>query len=135
MKPKLFGDVTTPNILIVQEDLVEKEAASSISPLLNKAYCAEYQPGNTLNWIQQNQPDLIILKLKKSEVNYLDLIISLRLDWLTRDIPILIIGNRFVLRSTANLDYDACLKTPYSMEELERAICSLIRTPACQAFA
>lgn len=136
MKPQIFGDTSTPTILIVRENRSEIEANSSISSLLNRAYRVDYQPNKTLAWIQQNQPDLIILNLRKVEADYLDLIACLKLDWLTRDIPILIIGNRFTLQSVANLDCDACLKTPYSTQELERVICSLVQnTSACQAFS
>ena len=133
MNPRIFDGVAIPTIVIIQEPALRIN--SFISPLFNKAYWLKYHPGKTLDWIQQNQPDLIILKLDKTKENCSNLITSLKLDWLTRDIPILVIGNKFILQSTANLGYDACLKTPYSIKELERAICSLVSTPACHSLA
>lgn len=88
-----------------------------------------------LAWIQQNQPDLIILNLELSQIINLQLVSALRLDWLTRNIPIMIVTNpsqKFQL--IAKLDYDLCLTKPYSTVAFEQAICSLLSLPACEVY-
>lgn len=88
---------------------------------------------DTVSWIQQHQPDLIILDLDWSQVAHLQLISGLRMDWLTRLIPIMaIVGSKAQLISTVQLDYDVCLLEPYSQSELEKSICDLISLPACE---
>ena len=136
MKPHPTSESRLPTILIVQDDLVQIGSDSSILALFNKVYIPQSQNRITLSWIQQNQPNLIFLELTKCpEQNYLSLITLLRLDWLTRDIPIVIAGSAFVFNSVKNLDYNTYLTTPYSTRELEEVICSLTDTSCCKIFA
>lgn len=136
MKTPKFGDHCLPTILVVRDS--ESLASFSASGLarFHLVYVAK-SPDNfsTLAWIQENQPDLVIFELQHPETPVLSLITPLRLDWLTRDIPIMVTGNRLALQSIVNLDYDACLITPYSTANLEQAICSLINASSCQIFA
>ncbi|MEL6495569.1 MAG: hypothetical protein AAFQ41_10675, partial [Cyanobacteria bacterium J06623_7] len=60
------------------------------------------------------------------------LISTLKLDWLTRNIPILTIGDSLRQKSLNSLNYDAHLTKPYSLSELEQTICSLVCLPACK---
>ncbi|MCC0176620.1 hypothetical protein I4641_06460 [Waterburya agarophytonicola K14] len=136
MNPHTIGDSTFPTILIVQEKIVKIGSDSLILTLFNKVYISQKQNKIVLSWIQQNQPNLIILELNKSlEENCSSLITLLRSDWLTRDIPIVVTGNSFVLRAIKNLDYNTFLKTPYSSRELEKVVCSLTHLSACKVFA
>ena len=129
-----------PAVLIVQ-DRSEKLALNSlIVNSFQQTYISITESvtknSNILVWIQQNQPYLIILNLAWSKINELDLITALRLDWLTRDIPILAIAkckkDRF---RVMNLDCNAYLFKPYSTLELEQTICSLVANPICLSCA
>jgi len=136
MKISKLDNNCLPTILIVQDDESDRAFESSFLNLFDTVYISKSQNYiMTLSWIQQNQPDLIILRLKKAELPCLSLITSLKMDWLTRDIPTVVIGNRLAVQSVSNLDYDACLTTPYSAKDLTRVICSFVHSPLCQIFA
>ena len=132
MNFKRYGNSHSPTILIVQNSFRKLELDSSILSLFNIVHLSQSENTAVLSWIQQNQPDLIVLELDCLEKPYESLITSIRLDWLTRDIPIIVTGNKFVLQSMNNLDYDACITTPYLAKKLYRVICSLIDSPFCQ---
>ncbi|MEM6610778.1 MAG: hypothetical protein AAF652_00705 [Cyanobacteria bacterium P01_C01_bin.72] len=102
---------------------------SSLIAAFNLVNISISEPATILSWVQQYQPDLVILNLEWSQVIELQLITALRLDWLTRNIPILMLGNSPASEETsAALDYDAYLTKPYSNSALEGAIYSLIPT-------
>ena len=88
-----------------------------------------------VSWIQQHQPDLIVLELDWSQVANLQLVSALRLDWLTRLIPIIAIVGKTAqkLRSAEQLDCDRLVE-PYSLLELEKSICQLLSLPACSSL-
>lgn len=90
-----------------------------------------------LPWVQQYQPDLIVLDLASSQIINLQLIAALRLDWLTRNIPILILAGSTSkqIELLEQLDYNDFLIKPYSSVELGKKICSLVSTPACKIYA
>ena len=119
-------------LLIVNDDRAKLSANSTVLTSFNQIYFSITEALNIFSWAQQYQPDLIILDLKWSEVVELQLIPALRLDWLTRNIPILMIADSAPLQSVASLDYNAYLTKPYSLFELEQTICSLISLPICQ---
>ncbi len=125
-------DPRLPTILVVQDSKTELISNSIIANSFKQVYVSIDQNSHTLAWIQQNQPDLIILNLEWSKLREMDLVTALRLDWLTRNIPILAIGDCIYL---FNLDCDACLIEPYSTSDLEKAICSLISSPVCLSYA
>ena len=116
-------------LLIVNDDRAKLFANSTVLTSFNQIYFSITEALNIFSWAQQYQPDLIILDLKWSEVVELQLIPALRLDWLTRNIPILMIADSAPLQSVASLDYNAYLTKPYSLFELEQTICSLISLP------
>ena len=116
-------------LLIVNDDRAKLFANSTVLTSFNQIYFSITEALNIFSWAQQYQPDLIILDLKWSEVVELQLIPTLRLDWLTRNIPILMIADSAPLQSVASLDYNAYLTKPYSLFELEQTICSLISLP------
>ena len=129
-----------PAILIVQ-DSQEKLTLNSLGINSFQQTCISVTESVTKNtdifsWIQQNQPDLIILNLEWSKISELNLTTTLRLDWLTRNIPILAIANRKSDRFwITNLDCDAYLFKPYSKLELETAIVSLVSNFAGFSYA
>ena len=125
----------SPTILIVGDREQKKEFNSAILSEFNKVYFSNLECTTVLSWIQQNQPSLIIFKFDCPKKLNSDLISSLRLDWLTRNIPIIIMSNRFALQSIADLDYDAYLSWSDTTADLEKAVCSLINTLACQINA
>ena len=123
-------------ILIVQNNRDQQQlgANSRILAWHEQVYIYSKKTTKILSWVQQHQPDLVVLDLELFQIKKMELISLLRLDWLTRTIPIIIITN---LKShpklaTANLDFDACLVKPYSIQELESVICSLLPTPDCE---
>ena len=117
---------------------ITESARSHCKKQLNSELTSQHvgsQDTEILTWIQQNQPDLIVIEYASHPESYSNLITPLKLDWLTRNIPIVIVCSRFFLKSIENLDYDACLNSPYSEADLNKAICSLIRLPICHIFA
>jgi DNA-binding response OmpR family regulator len=115
-------------LLIVNNSQEKLTPSCSILASFNQIYISILEAPTILPWIQQHQPDLIILDLEWFQVIDLQLITTLRLDWLTRSMPILVIANPSTspLQSIAGLDYDAYLSKPYSPSALEAAICSLV---------
>lgn len=122
-------------ILIVQNHRDQKQLGinSRILALSDPVYIYSKKTTTILSGIQQHQPDLILLDLELFQIKEMELISLLRLDWLTRTIPIIIVTNLASQSklAIANLDYDATLVKPYSLQELERVICSLLPTPEC----
>ena len=135
MNPKTSTDERSPIILVVRDHERKIKSNSRILSAFNLIYSSGSQNRKNLIWIQQNQPDLIIVECEHSLKSCSSLITLLKLDWLTRNIPIIVAGNRFALKSIADLDYDACLNLPYSEADLDRVICSLIGLPICQVSA
>lgn len=129
------GDRQLSTILVVQDSNIPLAADSKILNSFKEVYVSIGQGTGTLLWIQQNQPDLIILNLEGSKIAELDLIAALKLDWLTRHIPILAIVNQSDRFQAANLDCDAYIAKSYSTLELEKAICSLVSNPVCLSYA
>ena len=133
MNKNAISKLRSPTILLVSNDRNLLSSDSLIISSLNQVCISILEATQIITWIQQHQPDLIILDLGWSEIINLQLITALRLDWLTRNIPIAIITNSGgqPFYSLATLDYDACLIKPFTTQELEQTICSLIPTSAC----
>ena len=123
-------------ILIVQNHREQKQLGTNSRILAwhDQVYIYSKQATKILSGVQQHQPDLVVLDLELFQIKKMELISLLRLDWLTRTIPIMIITNlkSYPKLATANLDFDACLVKPYSLQELERVICSLLPIPGCE---
>jgi len=115
-------------LLIVNNSQEKLTPDCPILTSFNQTYISILEAPTILPWIQQHQPDLIILDLEWFQVIDLQLITTLRLDWLTRNIPILVIANPSTSppQPIASLDYDGYLSKPYSPPALEAAICSLV---------
>lgn len=126
MDRKVASNYRQPTILIVSNNKTELLLSSSILTSFDR-FQVVFKEQETLSWIQQHQPDLIILDLEEFE-KLLPLVTSLKLDWLTRDIPIIAIVDSAVRQSSlsADLNYDACLTKTYSVRELEQKVFSLV---------
>ena len=119
-------------VLVVSNGKAQQLKNSTLLAPLNCVYIS-VSDDNIISWIQQHQPDLIVLELDWSQAVNLQLISALRLDWLTRLIPIIAIVGLTAqkLRSAEQLDCD-CLVEPYSLSELEKSICKLFPLPTCK---
>lgn len=125
-----------PTILIVQENQTKLASDSEILSGFNQVNIPVVEAMTIVAWVQRHQPDLVIFDIDYLQIVNLGLITALRLDWLTRKIPILVISNvsNKELQSRANLDCNAYLRKPYVTRELEQAICSLVPTAACKSY-
>ena len=123
-----------PTILIVSNSRQELTFNSPILASFNLVNLLFQEP-ETLSWIQQHQPDLIVLDLEWSQLSHLQLVTNLKLDWLTRDIPVVAIVNSIAQqhRLMSDINYDGYSLRPYSIIELEKHVCSLIATFDCQS--
>ena len=135
MNQKVTGNYYLPTLLLINDQPEKLEINSSILASLKQVSMSILEAREILSWIQQYQPDLIILNARLSQIINLQLITTLKLDWLTRNIPILLITTAAQkLQSEKTLDYDACLIAPYSPVELDKTICSLVSVPACNVY-
>ena len=125
--------IGSPTLLIISHDREKFVANSAIMAAFNRVHISALEVLKIVCWVQQHQPDLIIIDLSRSQIVQLQLIPALRLDWLTRNIPILIIADSPSLQPLEDIDYDACLTKPYSPNELEQAVCSLISVSASKS--
>jgi PleD family two-component response regulator len=133
---KISHDHYLPTVLIVQENQTKLASDSAILSGFNQVNIPRVEATTIVIWVQRHQPDLIIFDIDYSQIVQLGLITALRLDWLTRKIPILVISNISTkeLQSRVSLDCNAYLKKLYSTKELEQTICSLVPTPACKSY-
>ncbi len=136
MNHSIFSNGYLPTILIARDYPAELVFDSPILASFNQVYAPIIEAMAILAWVQQHQPDLIILDIQWSKIVELGLITTLRLDWLTRNIPIVIIGSlsEQKIQPKTNLDGNAYLTKPYSTQELEKVVCSLVPCPACKAL-
>ena len=123
-------------LLIVNNDRTKLNTNSAVLASFNRHDISMVEEPDVLSWIQQHQPDLIILNLEWSQLIKRQLIAVLKLDWLTRNIPIMVILDSTALRlnSAERLNYDACLVEPYSTTELDKNIGSLVSVSACELY-
>jgi|GEM_PF-1942717 len=123
-----------PTLLVINNNDTKLVFDSSVLASFNQVYISIREFSAILDWVQQYQPDLIIVDIAWSKITNLQLIAALRLDWLTRNIPIMIITgcNNQQIEGLGQLDYDAHLSKPYSAAELGKKICSLVSIPACE---
>ena len=122
-------------MLVIQDSTEILASDSAILNSFKQVYKTVTKSFDTLIWIQQNQPALIVLNLEDLEIDELDLVTALRTDWLTRNIPILAIADKCNRFRISNLDCDEYLSKPYSISKLEKAICSLVYSPSCTRYA
>ena len=128
MNQDILGQQYLPTILIVKNYPQKLRLTSKILAAFNQVYVPTIEVNTVLPKVQQQQPDLVILDFEYSKIVTSGLIIALRLDWLTRSIPIVLISNS----PQADLDCDVYLTKNYSKEELKRTICSFVNSPVCK---
>lgn len=119
-----------PTVLVINNNQSKLPTDSLLLASLNQVCMPILEFSKILEWIQQHQPDLIVLDIEWSQIINLQLIAALRLDWLTRNIPIMIItgSTSQQIETLGQLDYDAFLIKPYSVAELREKISSLLPT-------
>lgn len=123
-------------LLVVNHGRAKLKTNSSVLATFNRHDLSIAEEPDVLSWVQQHQPDLIILNLEWAQLVKRQLIAALRLDWLTRNIPIMVILDSTAsrLNSAEKLNCDACLVEPYSTAELDRNIGSLVPVSACELY-
>lgn len=135
MNQNILGNQYSPTILIAKDYQEELKLDSQILASSNQVYVPVVNATEILSWVQQHQPDLIILDLEYPKIVESGIVTALKLDWLTRRIPIVVVCNlaKGNCISQEDLDCDAYLAKPYLERELEKVICSLVSSPACEA--
>ena len=73
---------TQKTLLVVNHDRTKLKTNSSVLATFNRHDLFAEEP-DVLSWVQQHQPDLIILNLEWAQLVKRQLIAALRLDWLT----------------------------------------------------
>ncbi|MEM7592850.1 MAG: response regulator [Cyanobacteria bacterium P01_A01_bin.83] len=133
MNKNAASQLSSPTVLVVGKDRAIPISDSLVIASLNQVYISILEAAKILAWVQQHQPDLIVIDIGWSQIIKLQLITALRLDWLTRNIPIIVITSNQAkqIDEQTTLDCDAFLIKPYAIKDLEQTICSLISTPAC----
>lgn len=135
MKYNITFGYYAKTLLVVNHDRAKLKTNSSVLATFNR-HDLVAEEADVLSWVQQHQPDLIILNLEWAQLVKRQLIAALRLDWLTRNIPIMVILDPTAskLNSTEELNCDACLVEPYSTADLDRNIRSLVPVSACELY-
>lgn len=76
-----------------------------------------------LSLAQQEQPDSILIDLQMPQINGVELLKILRIDWLTRDIPIIAITTSIAIdQAVLEAEFDDYLLKPYTRKDLQKAI-------------
>ena len=118
-----------PTVLVVEDNEDNLIYISTALALLNCHSIITKDAIKSLSLAQENQPDMIILDIKMPKLSGIDLINLLKLDWLTRNIPVIAVTalareqeKKLILDAGFN-DY---LVKPFLIEDLEQIICSHI---------
>ena len=120
-------------LLVVNKGQTELDLNSPVLASFHQVCISSLATTKIITLVQQHQPDLVILDLEWLEAVDSQLIPALRLDWLTRNIPILLITDTSGLQSLQNLDYDVRLHRSCSLLELEKTICFLTSISVCES--
>jgi CheY-like chemotaxis protein len=120
-------------ILVVEDDQDNLTYISTALSLFNYHCLIAENALTALSLAQQRQPDLILLDVRMPEISGIELLKILRLDWLTKSIPVIAVtalaGDR-EQEMIKNAGFDGCLVKPYLLEELEQIVYSHISNPA-----
>jgi len=122
----------SPTILVARDYPKKLELSSEILASFNQVYVPVIDVLTISSWIQQHQPDLIVLDIDYSDIVDSGLVSALRLDWLTRTIPIVVISN--MPCKHAHLDCDVYLARSCSTRQLEATVCSLVPISTCRTL-
>ncbi|MEM8718009.1 MAG: response regulator [Cyanobacteria bacterium P01_G01_bin.39] len=114
-------------ILIVEDDEDNLLYLTSALGLFNYHYFAAKDAISGLSLAQTKQPDLILLDIKMPQISGIELVKTLKMDWLTRSIPVVAItalAREQEKNSILAAGFDGYLVKPFLLEDLEQAICS-----------
>ena len=114
-----------PTILVIENN---EDNLFYISTALKLFHCHCLTTQNAmmgLSLAQQEQPDLILIDVEMTQMNGIELLKTLRMDWLTRSIPAVAITALAKAQDTEKLieaGFNDCLVRPYLPKELENII-------------
>lgn len=114
-------------ILIVEDDEDNLLYLTSALDLFSYHCLAARDGASGLSLAQTNQPDLILLDIKMPQISGIELVKTLKMDWLTRSIPVVAItalAREQEKNSILAAGFDDYLVKPFLLEDLEQAICS-----------
>ncbi|MEO0834534.1 MAG: response regulator [Cyanobacteria bacterium J06642_3] len=114
-------------ILIVEDDEDNLLYLTSALGLFSYHYFAAKDAISGLSLAQTNQPDLILLDIKMPQISGIELVKTLKMDWLTRSIPVVAItalAREQEKNSILAAGFDGYLVKPFLLEDLEQVICS-----------
>lgn len=113
-------------ILVVEDDEDNLIYISTALSLFNYHCLIARDALTGLSLAQQWQPDLILLDVRMPQINGLELLKILRIDWLTRKIPVIAVTALAGVREQemiTSAGFDGCLIKPYLLEQLQDIIC------------
>ncbi|MEO1800934.1 MAG: response regulator [Cyanobacteria bacterium J06629_2] len=111
-----------PTILVVEDD---SDNLTYIAAALERLDCHCLTARNAMEGLsiaQKWQPGLLLVDIEMTGVSGIELLKILRLDWLTRTIPVVAVTALSEDRerdAIAQAGFDDCLLKPYSLAELE----------------
>ena len=118
-----------PTILAIEDDEDNLLYISSALNLFNYRCLTASNAMLGLSIAQRWQPDLILLDVKMPHISGIELVKILKIDWLTRKIPVVAVTalarekEKRIILDAGFRDY---LLKPYLLKELENIICSNI---------
>ncbi|NJK55908.1 MAG: response regulator [Pleurocapsa sp. SU_5_0] len=113
-------------ILVVEDDEDNLIYISTALSLFNYHCLIARDALTGLSLAQQWQPDLILLDVRMPQINGLELLKILRIDWLTRKIPVIAVtalAGAKEQEMITSAGFDGCLIKPYLLEQLEDIVC------------
>lgn len=116
-------------ILVVEDDEDNLIYIATALTLFNYRCLSAKTALTGLSLAQQWQPDLILLDVRMPQIDGLELLKMLKLDLLTKAIPIIAVtalAGKREQKMIVDAGFDGCLIKPYLLEELEDIICSHI---------
>jgi len=114
-----------PTILVVEDN---PDNLAYVSTALELFRCRCLTAPNAIEGLslaQRYQPNLILMDILMPEIDGIELLKILKLDWLTRTIPVVAmtaLSGRKARAAIAQAGFDGFLLKPYSLEELEMII-------------
>lgn len=124
-----------PTILVIEDDEDNLLYVASALQLFNYRCFAACNAMVGLGLAQEHQPDLILLDVRMPQISGIELAKALKLDWLTRKIPIVAVtslAREKEIRLILDAGFNDYLIKPYLLEDLEKVICSnILNTSLC----
>ena len=121
-KPKILWQQT---ILVVENDRDDLIYLTTALNLFNYRCLTAKEAIVALSLAQEEQPDLILLDLRLPKIDGIDLLKILKIDWLTRTIPIVAVtalAGKEGQETIARAGFDDYLLKPYLLADLEKVV-------------